>query len=60
MVPDLMFLSERVSQLSITDLKVCYKQRTAEEVPLQSIQSPRKTWMIPIYNVRKPSHAAAN
>ena len=53
MVPELMFLSERMSQLSIIDSKVKWplhfaftftycKQRTSGEAPLQSIQPPRK------------------
>ena len=59
MVPELMFSSEGMPQLSITDLKVkwfafsyvqpvtqCYKRRTVGELPLQSIQSPQKIWMI--------------
>ena len=56
MVLELIFLSERVPQLSIADLKVKwlsvqpitqhYKQRTVGEVAMQSIQSP---WKIPLF-----------
>ena len=65
MAPELMFLSERASQLSKTASKVqCmaitlhfsyvqpvtqrYKRRTVLELPLQSVQSPRKIRMIPV------------
>ena len=64
-----MFSTELVRQILITDSKVkwplhfalsyvqpvsqCYKQRTVGEVPLQSIQSPWKIQMVPIYKVRE-------
>ena len=63
MVSEVLFLTERIPQLSITELKVnwplCftmfsthYKQ-IAVEAPLQSIQSPWKIQTIPIYKCRE-------
>ena len=65
MAPVILFLSERMPQLSNTASKVQwpllfafsyvqpvtqrYKRRTALESPLKSIQSPRKIRMIPVY-----------
>ena len=60
MVPELMFLSERAPQLSVESevaitlryqlcsatITQCYKQKTAGEAPLQSIQLPQKIQMI--------------
>ena len=64
MVSEVMFSTEHVPQLSITDsnmkwplrftfsyvqsISQYYKQRTVEEAPLQSIQSPHKLQMIAI------------
>ena len=63
MAPEVMFLTELTPQLSITDSKVkwplcCYVQPISQhykrrKAPPQSIQSPRKIWMIPIYKHRE-------
>ena len=61
MVPEVMLSTERVphGKLSITDLKVnsaCFtalQMKNSGEVPLQSIQSPQKIPMIPIYKCRE-------